>query len=139
MKVRMICVIAMLGVAAWTGGIQADEDYGAVAIVVSPKVINLDSDVDRLTVHSDIPLRLVDRASLVFTLDGEIDLPIEAVFADARGDLVLKLTWDVGALGEEKVEELVANGRAEFTLDGATTEGESLFGACVVPVIKVGD
>jgi len=138
MRTRIVFIIAMAGVAALACGLQADESYANVAIVVSPKVINLDSEVDMLTVHSDIPLRVVDRASLVFTLDGEIQLPLVAVFADARGDLVLKLTWDVDALGEGKQEELLANGRAEFTLDGTTTAGEAFYGGCVVPVIKVG-
>ena len=69
MRTRIVLMIAMTGVAALACGLQADESYRDVAIVVSPKVINLDSEVDRLTVHTDIPLRVVDRASLVFTLD----------------------------------------------------------------------
>ena len=92
--------------------------YGAttVPIVVSPNVLNLDSQGVWVTVHAEIPYSIVEGASV--TLNG---IPVDATFADSRGDLVAKFII-------EKVKDYVTSGcdvpgDVTLTLTGDSTEG----------------
>jgi len=96
-----------------------------VPIVVSPSTINLQAAGEWVTVHAEIDYSAVEGASV--TLNG---IPVQATFADSRGDLVAKfLVGDVRAIVEP--------GTAELTLSGTTRDGGTFSGTDTVKVINV--
>ena len=93
-------------------------------ITVSPKTIVLGCDKgDRVTVHTDIPLVVVDRSAIA--LNG---IQPVLVKADDRGNLVAKFD-------QEAVESIVAPPTATLTLTGITVDGDSFSGSDSVRVI----
>ena len=95
-----------------------------IAITVSPSTIVLGYDKgDRVTVHTDIPLAQVDRASV--TMNGITPLFVKA---DNCGDLVAKFD-------QASVEALVEPPSATLTLTGLTIDGAPFSGSDDVRVI----
>jgi hypothetical protein len=96
-----------------------------ISISVSPKTIVLGLDKgDRVTVHTDIPLALVDRESL--TLSGVSPVLVKA---DNRGNLVAKFA-------QASIEALVAPPEATLALTGTTTGEVPFRGSDTVRVIE---
>jgi hypothetical protein len=101
----------------------ADSDLGDVPIVVSPNVLNLQSDGVWVTVHAEIRYSLVEGISV--TLNG---LPVEVTKSDARGGLVAKFNLD-------DVKDILDVGVVELTLVGQTWDGETFTGTDAIEVI----
>jgi len=85
-----------------------------ITIQVSPNTLNLDSEGTWVTVHATIPLSVVKDVDLF--VDGA-EVTIASVYADARGDLVVKSHI-------EDVKAVVSTGDAVFTLSGDTEAGD---------------
>jgi len=93
-------------------------------VKISPNTIVLGSDKgDRVTVHTDIPLVVVDRSSIALNGVGPV-----LIKADNRGNLVAK--FDQGA-----IEAIVAPPEATLNLSGITLDGEAFYGFDSVRVI----
>ena len=104
--------------------VSADSDV-PVAIVVSPNVLNLDSQGTWVTVHTDIPYADVDRTVIV-TLNG---VEVKVVKSDACGDLVAKFCID-------DIIGIVQPGTATLTLFGTTVWGIPFSGSDTIKVIQ---
>jgi len=119
--VRMsVAVMALLVFAA--NSLAAEE----IAISVSPKVINIASASTVVTVHADIPYRLVAGASV--TLNG---IAIDWWKSDNQGDFVAKFQ-------ASDVKGIVEPGTTPtLVLEGETVTGGTFSGADVVKVIDV--
>ena len=98
----------------------------AVAVKVSPNVINLAAPLISVTVHTDILFSLVDDAAIV-KLNG---IPATSCFADDCGNLVAKFDADV-------IKENLTVGEVTLTLTGTTISGEAFSGSDTVKVISV--
>ena len=94
-----------------TSGVFAQE--GTIEVVVSPNVLNLNSNGGSVSLHTDIRYALVSNAEL--EVEGQPVEPI-STFADDRGDLVVKCNLD-------KVKDMVAVGEATFVLEVTTQDG----------------
>lgn len=85
-----VCAISL--VFGLSVGALCDE---VVPIVISPNVINIDSQGGGVTVHAEIPYSYVEAgATISTTLDGE-EITSTSAFADNCGDLVLKFDMEV--------------------------------------------
>jgi hypothetical protein len=96
-----------------------------VCITVSPSTIVLGLDKGAaVTVHTDIPLGAVDRASVALS-----GVPAALTKADNRGNLVAKFR-------QEAIEALVAPPEATLVLTGMTRDGVPFSGSDTVRVIE---
>ncbi len=129
MKVPLV-LAGVLGVvlAAYLPGavcLGSSETTIDVTISISPKTIVLGCDKgDRVTVHTDIALAVVDRTSLA--LSGVLPVLVKA---DSRGNLVAKFD-------QASIEALVAPPEATLVLTGTTTDGVPFDGSDTVSVIE---
>ncbi len=73
-------------------------------VIVSPSTISMDSKGVWVTVHAAVPFSLVNDATVTLN-----DIPVEATFADDRGDLVAKFYLN-------NVRALVESGTKSLTL-----------------------
>lgn len=112
-------------VAAVAMTVFASSPLAATEITVSPNVINIGSETDVVTVHTDLPFSFVTGATV--TLNG---VPIDWWKSDNRGNFVAKFE----AIA---VKGIVEPGTATLTLEGNTTDGESFSGADTVTVINI--
>lgn len=105
--------------------IQADVDEATeVAIRIAPSVLILDmAQGGAITVHADIPYRLVDPETV--QLEG---IAATAVFADNCGNLVAK--FDEAAIKADRQPGIVA-----LELTGATLDGTAFAGTNTVKAI----
>lgn len=104
--------------------------YDTIEMVVSPNVLNLQSNGGVLTIHADIAYGLVN--SLDLTVNGKF-VPISSTFPDSRGDLVVKC--DI-----ETVKEIVEEqNQATFCLTVDTTDGNTYSGTDTIKVINKGN
>lgn len=92
-----------------------------IAIIVSPKVMILSAPTQWVHIHSNIALSSVERSTLVASVNG-YSFPSFAVFADSRGNMVIKI-------GQDEVEQYVAAGTATFTVTGVTKSGLTFTGS----------
>ena len=93
-------------------------------IAVSPQTIVLGLDKGAsVTVHTDIPLGVVDRTSI--ELSG---VPSSYTKADSRGNLVAKFH-------QEEIEAIVSPPEATLVLTGMTEDGVPFSGSDTVRVI----
>lgn len=114
-----------------TGALAVTACAGALAIgaldvcvTVSPSTIVLGLDKgSEVTVHTDIPLSVVDRSSVALS-----GVTPYTTFADSCGNLVAKFR-------QEEIESIVAPPQATLTLTGMTEDGESFSGSDTVRVI----
>ena len=114
-----------LCVAIFAGSAPSHADDVTVPIVISPSVLNLDSQGVWVTVHAEIPYSRVVGVSV--TLDG---IPVQVTKADARGELVAKFALD-------DVKAILDVGTVTLVLDGTTTDGGSFTGSDAIRVIDV--
>ncbi|MCP4642345.1 MAG: hypothetical protein GY851_18005 [bacterium] len=102
-------------------GNRSDDPLG---VAVSPQTFLLRSDQGgEVTVHTDIPLAIVDRGSV--ELNG---IPALYTKADARGCLV-------GKFSEDAVKAIVSAPKETLTLTGLTEDGMPFSGSDTVRVI----
>ena len=101
----------------------------AVDIQVAPQTINLASKGQWLTIHVDIPYRLVDTVEVTVN-----EAPVKVAFTkpDDCDDLVVK----VDLADVKKVLEGVDPGPVTVAVDGATKEGGTFSGTSSVEVVK---
>ena len=99
-----------------------------INIEVAPRTLNIDSDGQVVTVHTDVAYWEVDVSSVF--LNGVL---ISSWKADNRGNFVAKfLMEDVKTL-----DGLVIDGYNMLTLVGATVDGTSFVGSQEIMVIEV--
>ncbi len=89
-----LCVacVAMLGAtgAAVSGPVSGDPaPEGEIAIQVSPGTIALNARTRWLTIHANIPYGVVNLESVIVAIGDDV-VPVEWIFADSLGDLVVK-------------------------------------------------
>lgn len=118
-----VLLVAVLGIAL-TAGAFAQENV--IEVVVSPNVLNLESNGGSVSLHTNI------RYTWVTDVELEIEgyLPEIYTFADNRGDLVVKCNI-------ETVKSIVSEGEATFELT-VYTEGGTYFGTDTINVINRG-
>ena len=97
-----------------------------IEIQVSPNVLNLLSQSEVVTVHTDIAYGLVDAHSVY--LNGVL---INSWKADDQGNFVAKFLS-----GAIKGLPLTIGGYNTLVLTGSTIEGESFFGSDEIKVVK---
>lgn len=107
-KVLKLCVVTLILVVSLAVGLTtlASAQVNTIELVVSPNVLNLDSNGGVVTLHADIGYN----SQYVLKLEvNNQSLPIALTFPDSRGDLVIKcLLTDV--------KEAVVVGEATFEL-----------------------
>jgi ABC-type Co2+ transport system permease subunit len=116
----LACVV-VLSVAL---GLQAASSVPQGGILVSPSTLVMGSEGVWVTVHADIPYRIVDAATV--TLNG---VPVSATFADNQGELVAKFQIDA-------VKGTVSPPSAEVELVARTYDGDEFVGTDTVRVIQ---
>jgi hypothetical protein len=117
-------VTLVLALVLSTGlGVRASEDL-SIDIVVSPNVLNLESDGIWVTVHAVIPYSVVVKSEVY--LNG---IPVEVTKSDSRGELVAKFLLD-------DVRGLVRPGTNDLTLTGVTASGQTFSGTDTILVIQ---
>lgn len=105
MKTCMVTLILVLALAAGLTSLVSAED-NTIELVVSPNVLNLESNGGVVTLHADIGY------SSQYYLELEVNnqpLPIALTFPDSRGDLVIKCSLTT-------VKSMVEVGEAIFEL-----------------------
>ena len=107
-KHRIILVMAALALAIGTSAIMANKaaDGEGICIVISPKTLVLSKNTACVTVHSNLPIGMVDCGSLL--LDG---VPPVLTKADSCGDLVAKFD-------DQAIKAIVQPGQTTLTLTG---------------------
>lgn len=108
--VGTLSLVALLAVIL-TSGVFAQDN--TIEVVVSPNVLNLNSNGGSVSLHTDIGYTLVLGAELY--VEDQLAEQI-STFADSRGDLVVKCNLDT-------VKSMVAVGEATFVLEVDTQNG----------------
>lgn len=121
----IVCVFSLLLVLSAVGAFC--QDSGTIAITVSPNVVNTTANGQWLTIHADIPLSVVDTASVYVN-----GVAVDWTKADAQGDLVAKFCLD-------DVLAVIAPPSATLTLTGTTRDGATFSGTDTVKVVTIGD
>ena len=115
----MVSIVLCLAAEVLSGNRSEDP----IGVAVSPQTLLLSSDQGgEVTVHTEVPLALVDRDSP--TLNG---VPVAWTKADARGNLVAKFD-------EPAIKAIVEPPSAVLTLEGYTTDGVAFAGSDTVQV-----
>lgn len=127
MKTLLTLILAfalgLLGAMGIAGSGERTTD--PLGIAVSPQTLILNSDQGgRVTVHTDISARLVDRTSLA--LNG---IPATGTGVDACGQIV-------GFFAEDAIEAMVSPPSAVLTLTGLYLTGEPFEGSDTVRVTE---
>ena len=122
LAIKMLCCALLLALSAGLVSADADE-VEEVTIVVSPNVVNLDSEGTWVTVHAEISYSLV--AGLGVFLN---DIAVNFTKSDARGELVAKFNLD-------DVKDILSEGEVDLTLTGNTLDGDEFVGTDTVKVI----
>jgi len=98
---------------------------------VSPSTLNIQSNGEVVTVHTDVPYSSVVGGTVILN-----DIPISWWKADNQGNFVAKFTMsDVKALAV--AGELEVPGENVLTLTGYTNDGEGFTGTETIVVIDV--
>ncbi len=108
MRKYLMILVLTLATVIGTSAIMANKaaEGEGICIVISPNTLVLSQDTACVTVHSNLPIELVDCESLL--LEG---VPPVLVKADNLGHLVAKFD-------EEAIKALVQPGQATLTLTG---------------------
>lgn len=122
-KALVVCALFCLAVVSVSPALRAAESVPEGGIAVSPSTLVMGSQGVWVTVHADIPYRIVDTASV--TLNG---VPVTATFADNQGELVAKFQIDA-------IKGTVSSPSAEVELVASTLDGEEFIGTDTIRVI----
>ena len=123
-------LLVTLLAAVLTTGALAEDNNNTIEVVVSPNVLNLNSNGGSVSLHTDIDYAVVVVGGVELYVGGDLVKPIWT-FADLRGDLVVKCNIDI-------VKDMVDVGEATFVLKGTTTNGTSYSGTDTIAVIARG-
>ena len=125
--VGTMLLVTLLAVVLTTGALA--EDTIEVVVVVSPNVLNLNSNGGSVSLHTDIDYAVVVVDGVELYVEDQL---VEQIwtFADDRGDLVVKCNIDI-------VKGMVVVGEATFDLEVTTEDGTS-FGTDTIAVIARG-
>ncbi len=99
-----------------------------INIDVAPNVLNIESQGEVVTVHTDIAYSLVEGASVL--LNG---LGIDWWKADEQGNFVAKFLMDE----VKTLEGLIIGGDNLLTLTGMTSDGAAFIGTQIIKVIDI--
>ena len=118
-----MCALACAVVLSVSLALWAASSVPEGGILVSPSTLVMGSEGVWVTVHADIPYRIVDAATV--TLNG---VPVSATFADNQGELVAKFQID-------SVKNTVSPPSAVVVLVAKTYDGDEFVAADTVRVI----
>ena len=107
--------------------VSAEEVVLEIAIQVSPNVLNIQSEGEVVTVHTDIPYGAVNVETADVFLNG---VPISSYKSDNRGYFVAKFLM-------EAIKELpfVEDAPNDLTMTGFTIDGQPFIGSDEVVVV----
>ncbi len=97
-----------------------------LSVTVSPNVLILRAPTNWITIHTNLALSAVERATVEVAVDGN-PLPLAAIFADSRGQMVIKIAQD-------EVDPYVEPPHATFVVSGYTKAGLSFEGSDTIVV-----
>ena len=117
----MVVLSVLVGPA---GGAFAQDN--SIEVVVSPNVLNLESFGGSVSLHTDIPYRLVESVALTVN---EVEVIPSATFADNRGQLVVKCSMAT-------MKEMLEPGESTFDLTVTGTDGMTYSGTDTIKVIS---
>ena len=122
-------LLVTLLAAVLTTGALAEDNNNTIEVVVSPNVLNLNSNGGSVSLHTDIDYAVVVVDGVELYVEDQL---VEQIwtFADDRGDLVVKCNIDI-------VKGMVVVGEATFDLEVTTEDGTS-FGTDTIAVIARG-
>ena len=127
----LLIVIAMLfiGVVA-----EGSSELMEIHIDVAPKTLNLESNGNGVTVHTNITYNSVDCSTVTLGVEGS-DINIRSCYPDLCGDLVVKVDREdvVDAIEYPNFSPT----KATFTLNGNTTDTISFTGTDTIDIIDV--
>ena len=127
----LLIVIAMLSIGVVAEG---SSELMEIHIDVAPKTLNLESNGNGVTVHTNITYNSVDCSTVTLGVEGS-DINIRSCYPDLCGDLVVKVDReDVVDAIEDRDASLT---KATFTLSGNTTATISFTGTDTIDVIDV--
>jgi len=119
-----IAIVLLLGIGCGLVIANGASEGDGICITISPKTLVLSSDVPCVTVHTNIAIGLVDRASL--QLEG---ISPYLTKADSRGELVAKFRAD-------SVKSVVDPGQVTLTLTGMLADGTAFTASDTITVRK---
>ncbi|NCC26764.1 MAG: hypothetical protein EOM22_01065 [Gammaproteobacteria bacterium] len=122
--IRIASLLAGLILTALAWQAQAFETM----IQVSPNVLNIGSQGNVVTVHTDLPYASVDVHSVFLN-----SVPIASWKADDQGNFVAK--FDINAV--KSLDGLIIGGENALMLTGVTCDGEPFVGTDWVRVVDV--
>jgi len=117
-----IVIVLMLSVGCGLLIANRASDGDGICITISPNTLVLSSNVGCVTVHTNIPIGLVDRGSV--RLEG---ISPYLTKADACGDLVAKFDVD-------SVSDIVEPGQVTLTLTGVLADGTAFAASDTITV-----
>ena len=122
-------LLVTLLAAVLTTGALAEDNNNTIEVVVSPNVLNLNSNGGSVSLHTDIDYAVVVVDGVELYVEDQL---VEQIwtFADDRGDLVVKCNIDI-------VKGMVVVGEATVDLEVTTEDGTS-FGTDTIAVIARG-
>ena len=110
---------------------------GEIEVQIAPSNVNFASQIHQLTVHTDIPYKMVNRETLELLLQGVGFMEIDSIGTDAQGNLMAQYVWDVSTLSAEDKARLLGEGEANFQLSGYTIDPNPFEGEDDVKVVEV--
>ncbi|MFC2026427.1 hypothetical protein ACFLUX_00415 [Chloroflexota bacterium] len=122
----LVVVVLCIGV---TSPVLANDN--SIEVIVSPNVLNLNSNGGSLSIHTDIDYSSVDSVDDVSLKVNEKVITDIWIFSDDRGDLVVK--GDI-----ETVKGMVSIGEATFELSVNTNANIEYNGSDTIRVISCG-
>ncbi|MBU4260960.1 MAG: hypothetical protein KKC76_03635 [Proteobacteria bacterium] len=104
-----------------------------IEIDVSPNVLNIESPVEELTVHTNIAFAEVNCSTVELDVAGLIKVPQLYCKSDNRGYLVEKFA----AAPVKNQENLNIGAENTFTMSGITVDGEEFSGTQEIKIIAI--
>lgn len=118
MRTRTIIGILLIAIFALSIGVVAEGSLGsAIHIDVAPNTLNLESNGNGVTVHTNIAYADVDCRTVALEVEGSA-IAIRSCYSDLCGDLVVKVDRD-------DVTGVVSPDYATFKLTGETIPNEN--------------
>ena len=123
-RMILVCALVCAVVLSVSFVLRAAESVPEGGIAVSPSTLVMGSQGVWVTVHADIPYRIVDAATV--TLNG---VPVTATFADSQGELVAKFKIDA-------IKGTVTPPSAVVELSAHTFDGDEFVGTDTIRVLQ---
>ena len=126
----LLIVIAMLSI----GVVAEGTDPMTIHIDVAPNTLNLESNGNGVTVHTNITFNTVNCSSVTLEVEEKL-ITIRNCYSDLCGDLVVKV--DRVDVVDAIEDPNFSPTKAIFTLNGNTTDTISFTGTDTIDVIDV--